>query len=118
METGGNVAHVGKVLQQGHTKFDNDFRQIFVIEVAVGIICEILDVVYDAGVFLTGNNLQALYYNLVITYTLGSECVEPEVRCIEVARIYILTGSCAVDADGGGEGEEHVIARELLSVFC
>ena len=97
----GNRFHIFlSILQQGHTELQGYSSQIGIVEVAIGIVGEVLDVVDNAGVLLAGNHLQRLDNNLLILHTLGSKGVEPEGRCIVVAGNTVLTGSSTVDTDG------------------
>ena len=55
----GHEGHIDlSILQQGYTELQSDIGQILVIEVAVGIVGEVLDVVDHTGVLLTWNHLK------------------------------------------------------------
>ena len=95
-----HFGYVGlSILKQRHTQLQRHASQIAVVEVAVSIVGEVLDVVDHASVLLTRNHLQRLYDDLRVAYVFVSEGIEPEVRSIVVACHTILTSSSTVDAD-------------------
>ena len=57
-----NLGHEGNVnlsiLQQGHTQLDGNTSQIVVVQVAVGVVGKVLDIVDHTGIFLARNHLQ------------------------------------------------------------
>ena len=112
----GNVAL--SILEQGHAELERHAREVAVVEVAVRVVGEVLDIVDHAGVLLAGDDLQRLYDDLRIAHVFVCEGVEPEVRSIVVAADAILTGSSAVDTDGRRVREEYVIVFEGILVGC
>ena len=92
------------ILQQGYTKFQFNIGQIAIVEVAIRVVGEVLDVVDYTGVLLAGNYLERLNHDLAVLHTLGSKGIEPEGRSIVVTDLCtigsILTGSGTVDTDG------------------
>ena len=95
-----NSVYIGNsLLKQRNAQFKLYSGKIAVVKVCVGVVCKVLDVVDYAGVLLSRDNLKALDYNLVILYTVLSECCEPERWSVEVTWSNVLAGSCTVDAD-------------------
>ena len=116
------LCHFGNIflgiLKEGNTELQHDLGEVFVVEVAITVVSEVLDVVDDARILLARDDLQGLDDNLVVADAFLSEGIEPEIGSIEVARLNVLASSSTVDADGGREREENVVAGELLLVSC
>ena len=97
------LSHLGDILlgilEEGHTELQHDTREVVVVEIAVAVVGEVLNIIDHARIFFTGNDLQRLHDNLVVAHTFLSESVEPEVRRIEVAGVDVLAGCSTVDAD-------------------
>ena len=54
-----NSSNIGiSILQQWHTELQLHISKICVVEVAIMVVCEVLDVVDYAGIFLTRDNLK------------------------------------------------------------
>ena len=108
------------ILKEGNTELQDNGCQVIVVDVTVGVVGEVLDVVDHAGVFLARDDLQRLDHDLFVHHALLGEGGQPERRCVVVADLGavggVLTGSRTVDADGGREGEVHVILGESLPV--
>ena len=114
----GNVG--GRILEKGNAQFQDYPGKIIVIEVTVCIVGEVLDVVDHAGVLFARDYLEGLDYDFAVLDTLACECGKPERRSVIVADFGavsgVLAGSCTVDADSGGVGEENIVGGECRLV--
>ena len=97
------------------TELESHRAEVFIVEVSVRVVSEVLHSIDYASVFLTRDNLHRLHDNFLILY--ASERLEPILRFVEVTWSNVLTSHSAIDAYSRREREEYVIAWEFLLIF-